>query len=156
MNNVRSSATCAVFEERIVVTGGCDNNFNDLNTVESYDVAADSWSAMLNMIERREQHSLVVDKNKLFVIGGVFDIPIEQRCEVFDRISANFDALKCINSIYCNRALSIGTKIFIFQNDKPVIVSYDVGKDEWSEEPCEAAKFYYYRLCGNLPKLPIC
>ena len=36
MNNARWGAACAVYEERIVVSGGSDNNYNTLNTVESY------------------------------------------------------------------------------------------------------------------------
>ena len=160
MNNARSAATCVVFEERIVVSGGYDNNLQCLNSVISYDVAADSWSSMPSMTEARGGHSLVVVKNKLFVIGGLNRhmslIPSEQRCEVFDRISNKFVSLKCLIGVSTNKALSIGSKILIFQNNKPIIVSYDVDKDEWSEEPCEAAKFKYNRSCVKLPRLNIC
>ena len=153
MNNGRSAATCAVFEERIVVSGGWDNNFDVLNSVQSYDVAADTWSPMPNLIERRTCHSSVVVKRKLFVIGGRFN---NGSCEVYNSISTKFVTLKFHISFGSNNALSIGTKIIIFQNNKPVIVSYDVDKDEWSEEPCEAAKLKHYRSCVKLPKLHIC
>ena len=153
MKNVRSSAACAVFGERIVVSGGMDNNLDTLNSVESFDVAADTWSSMPRMIQARISHSLVVIKEKLFVIGGHLSYG---SCEVFDRICTKFISLKCLVSFSSNKALSVGTKIFIFQNNKPVIVSYDVDKDDWSEEPCEAAKFKYYRSFVKLPKLHIC
>ena len=80
----------------------------------------------------------------------------EQRCEVFDIICAKFVSLKCPIGFGCNKALSIVTKLFIFQFNKPVIVSYDVDKNEWSEEPCEAAKFKQYGSSVKLPKLHIC
>ena len=35
MNNARWVAACAVFKDKIVVSGGSDNNYNTLNTVES-------------------------------------------------------------------------------------------------------------------------
>ena len=37
MNNTRWVAACAVFKDKIVVSGGIDSNYNSLNTVESYD-----------------------------------------------------------------------------------------------------------------------
>ena len=41
MNEERRLAACEMFEGSIVVSGGVDNNRNQLNTVESYDVIAD-------------------------------------------------------------------------------------------------------------------
>ena len=38
MNEARLFEACAVFEERIVVSGGRSNNGHDLVSVESYDV----------------------------------------------------------------------------------------------------------------------
>ena len=63
MNEARRWAACAVFEGRIVVSGGRDNNRNELNKVESYDVIADEWSPMPNMINRHSFHELVVVRN---------------------------------------------------------------------------------------------
>ena len=78
INERRERAACAVFEESIVVSGGYNNNFNS-KTVESYDVIADTWSPMPSMIRYHSHHSLVVVKNKLFVIGSSI-----YGCEVFD------------------------------------------------------------------------
>ena len=109
---------------------------------------------MPNMIERRICHSLVVVKNKLFVIGGYYS---NGRCEVFESICNKFVSLESPYSILLNKSLSIGNKMFIFYDNESVIVSYDVDKDEWSEEPCEFPKKHiYYRSCVKLPKLPIC
>ena len=65
MNEARRDAACTVFEGRIVVSGGLDINYNKLNTVDSYDVIADEWSPMANMIQSKRYHSSVVVRNKL-------------------------------------------------------------------------------------------
>ena len=68
MNQLRSDASCVVFEGRIVVSGGWSNvNFN---TVEAYDPLADTWSPMPSMIERRYRHTSTAMRNKLFIVGG--------------------------------------------------------------------------------------
>ena len=41
----KEHAACAVFEEKLVVAGGSDNNNSYLNTVECYDVTGDeTWT----------------------------------------------------------------------------------------------------------------
>ena len=60
MNEARSRA---VFEERIVVSGGIGNNNNVLKIVESFDVLPDKWSSMPNMNFAKCSHSLVGVKN---------------------------------------------------------------------------------------------
>ena len=49
MNEARINAGCSVFRGSIVVSGGI-NQRGELNTVESYDVFADKWSTMPNMV----------------------------------------------------------------------------------------------------------
>ena len=64
LHGCRISAACAVYEEKVVVSGG--SYYRDtLNTVEAYDAAADKWTRMPSMIEKR--HKLVVVRDKLFV-----------------------------------------------------------------------------------------
>ena len=82
---------------------------------------------MPNMIEGRFGHSLVVVKNKLFVIGGATTYGT---CEVFESISNNFVLLKSLISFDRNNAFSIGTKIYILQANNSFIVTYDVDKDK--------------------------
>ena len=53
MNQIRCDASCVVFEGRIVVSGGCNENEEELNTVEAYDHIDNSWTNMQNMIVRR-------------------------------------------------------------------------------------------------------
>ena len=148
MNQARYYAACAVFEERVVVSGGCDNNHTESNKVESYDVVSDKWSLMSNMTSSKYCHSLTVAKNKLFVIGYG-----EHTCEVFDYYCKKFVEIRSPQTIYLflNRAISIGSKIIVFQNIKSSIFIYDVDKDEWSEESCEVTKILDNSSCVKLP-----
>ena len=122
-------AACTVFEGRILVSGGhsdyADNN-KLMNTVQSYDVLADVWSLMPDLINGKSNHSMAVVGTKLFVIGST--------CEVFDKTFRKFVALKSPKTFNSNTAVSIGNKILIIRQGKSQIVCYDVDKDVWSEE----------------------
>ena len=125
-----------IFQGDIVVSGGLDFNLRSLKTAESYDVIAGEWSSMPNMNRRRVGHSLVVVENKLFVISGRITY------EVFDKTSNKFVSLKLPKISFHNRAISIGKKILVIHNNAQSIACYNVDKDEWSEESCEATKRY--------------
>ena len=142
MNQSRKAAECAVFEEQIIVCGGSDANNVQLDSVESYDVLANTWSPMPSMVAARSFHSLVVVRNKLFVIGEGLDA-----CEVFDKSSNKFIALKFPKWIGFNNALSVGNKIVIIQNESDVVDCYDVDKNEWSEESCNVTNYLENFAC---------
>ena len=146
MREARKLAACAVFEERIVVSGGKDNRFADKNTVESLDVAAGKWSKMPNMVEGKFLHSLVVVKRKLFAIDC-------GSCEIFDSSCNKFVILKSFLRPNLNRALSVGSKIFILQFKLPFMIIYDVDEDKWSKELFEVTESLYNFCCV---KLPVC
>ena len=143
----RSHAACAVFEGNIIVSGGMNMIGNSLRTVESYDVIADEWSPMPNMIKSKSLHSLVVVKNKLYVIGIVGDT-----CEVFDNCNKNFVAIKSPSTrcLCLNQAISIGSKLFAFQNDRSSTFCYDVDEDE---EQCDVTNDIKYFSCVKVPGL---
>ena len=147
MKDTRYLAACVVFQGNIVVSGGINNNNNDLNSVESYDVFANKWSTMPNMINDKSLHDLAVVKDKLFVIGYGTDI-----CEVFDNISKTFVSLKqpyC--SLMLNKALSIGNRIYVFEENRSTVVFYDVDGNSWSEQPCGLTGGLQAFSCANLP-----
>ena len=148
MEESRTFAACAVFEDTLVVSGGLDNNPVILNTVESYDVVTDSWTPMPDMIERRRSHNLVAVKSKLFVIGSVNR---NKPSEVFDSTCKKFVALQSPKFSSFNNALSVESKIYVFQNDESSIFVYDVDKDEWSEEVSVATKNIRWYCCVKLP-----
>ena len=85
-NVARINSSCAVFEERIVVSGGHLHNEGRLNIVEAYDHIDDSWKYMPNMLERRNCHKSIAIKNKLFVIGSSNTTTVE----VFDSCCGKF------------------------------------------------------------------
>ena len=79
------NAACAVFEGNVVVAGGWDKGFNKLGSVAIYDVIADKWWSMPNMVSGKSGHSSVVLQNKLYVIGAV-----DVACEVYNKTSKKF------------------------------------------------------------------
>ena len=101
---------------------------------------------MPNMINHHYDHSLVVVKEKLFVIGSG-----RERCEVFDNVCNKFVSLKNPPSITLNKCMAIDNKIFVFQHNRSTVICYDVDKDEWSKESCEVTQ---YREYFSLTKLP--
>ena len=148
MGEARSKAACAAYEGRIVVSGGRRNFTTNINTVESYDVVSDTWSPMPNLLISTIPHSLVVVKNKLFVIGST---ALESLCQCFDSISNKFVFLKSADNFNFQKAVSIGTKIFVFKYIEPAVLIYDVDKNEWSKESCEATKDLTVYSCVKLP-----
>ena len=149
MKQERTSAACAIFNGKIVVAGGTDSDFlNILNTVESYDVSADKWSPMPNMVNGKDDHSLVVVKNKLFVFGtGTHTF------EVFDNYSQKFATLKSpqLKMMFVMKAISIGNIINIFQSEHPYVICYDVDRDEWCEKSCEITDNLTWYSCVKVP-----
>ena len=135
MNEPRKHPSCAVFEGRIVTSGGF--RFERLNTVEMYDHLADSWSYMPNMIETRYRHKSVAIKNKLFVVGG-----ITSSCEVFDSNSNKFVLLKqhltfvnFVGNAGC--VTSVGSKLVVFSEQ--AVLFYDVKNHKWSQKILDEA-----------------
>ena len=127
----RSNAACAVFESKIVVTGG--------NTVyrevEAYDHHENKWTLLGNTQNIRYSHSSVSMGNKLFVIGGPY---YDFSLEIFDSIDRKFTLIKCNANFptfndYVQGACCIGSKILIvcasFDNRYEFIVYDDENKD---------------------------
>ena len=131
INEARSNAACAVFDERIVVCGGSNENQSRLNAVESYDVLPNKWSIMPNMNSGKNGHSLVVVKNKLFVVSM-----LENDCEVYDNICKKFITFKSpkFDRFSIIRAYSFENKIFALQDNFSKIFTYDTNKNEWAEK----------------------
>ena len=158
MNESRAAAACTVFEGRIIVSGGhIQGIHNNSKTVESYDVMADTWSSMPNMISSKSYHRLVAVKSKLFVIG--FDTDTS---EVFDSICKKFTTFKTPLNFVSGKAVPIGNKILIIQwetqeeeiqDNTRLIVCYDVDKNEWSKESWETTKDLDGFTCVTFPRL---
>ena len=153
MNAARFNAGSAVFEGKVVVSGGYNNNAL-LNTVEAYDHVADDWSNIPNMIERRNGHKLVAVSNKLFVIGGHSTSPCEvfdSTCKQFISITPPFRYLNYLSSV--SEVVSIGAKLVVFGNREKKIVVLDLENYNWSEEVFEVLLDITDFGCVKVPQL---
>ena len=151
MNEARSKAACAVFAERIVVSGGFGTYHDRSKTVELYDVLPNKWSTMPNMNSGKYEHSLVVVNDKLFVISHRRD-----SCEVFDNVCKKFVTINSphLNTrFFVNKSCSTGKTIFIFQYESPILICFDTDKNKWSEELCEVSKDLKHFSCVKVPFL---
>ena len=144
MNEKRSYAACTVYEEKVVVSGGKNRLFtNMLDTVECYDVVTNSWSPnwLPKTVKKRWRHNLVVIQGKLFAVGGE-----DHSCEVFDRTSKKFTAIKPYDHYkqrqghFLSNSLAIGAEIFIFFNEAPFLLIYNIEKNKWSKKSCDATR----------------
>ena len=145
MNETRAHAACAVFEGRIVIAGGSRDGNNLQSSVESYDVIADEWSPMPNMIKRRYGLGLVVVKSKLFVIGHTLN-----DSEVFDNNCKKFVSLKTPSvDVGLYKVIPFGTKFFVFARGLKAVWCYDVDTDKWSTKYHPYNKFNY--SCVKIP-----
>ena len=159
LNLPRFKAACAVFQGNIVVSGGLvpgiEPIFGDPCNLETSTVEVfkdGKWSGMPSTVYRVSGHSLVAVKNKLFVIGDSF--------EVFDDICRKFVVMKKVPSslkfLFEQKnfvgAVSLANKIFVFRKNKTEVFVYDVIKEEWTTEICEAAKSIKFGCCVKLPQ----
>ena len=142
----RKRSACAVFNGNIVVSGGMDRRYNDLNSVESYDVFANEWTPMPNMKNSHSEHSLIAVKDRLFVIGRETNI-----CEVFDKFCTQFTVLKLPFHYSYVKCVSLGKKIVVFLDGSSSILFYNVDTDNWSVESHKITSFLQDFSCVKIP-----
>ena len=149
MKEARLDAACAVFEGRVVASGG----WNDirLNTVEAYDHVANTWLQIPNMVKTRYGHKSVAINNKLFVVSGLENTT----SEVFDSTCKQFSLFKQPSTylIGLTEVISVGSKLFLIKSRSAKVFIYDVEKGEWSEESCETMKDLQSFCCAKVPQL---
>ena len=133
MNESRLDAACTVFESKIVVSGGymyddklnsvfLDDIFVNLKSVETYDHYENNWNYLPNMIEGRYKHFHISMSNKLFVIGGEYNLTLE----VFDSVSRKFSYIK--NEKF-SRFLKYDQKGACCIGRKTVLVVFNYGEE---------------------------
>ena len=154
INDYRIHAASTVFEGRVVISGGYNDN-GILRTVEAYDHVADEWSYMSSMINKSYQHDMLAISNKLFAIGCGEDYDI---CEVYDSICKKFVVLNCHPTFFDgfnDTTITIGRKIMVIRNPSRKVAIYDVDKNEWSEESFKDTKYYRNFNCLKIPSLKL-
>lgn len=134
-------AACAVFDEKLVVSGGKNNNhILLLNTVEHYESHRRYGMDHNSEHEEKKVRTLVV-RNKLTVIRSG-----SNACEVYTVKTNKFPALTY------NSSLEVAGRIFVFQNNKVYVWVYDViDGDDWTKEDCDVAKYIVSFSCAELP-----
>lgn len=70
MNCERSSFGAALFNDYLVVAGGCNANNQQLSQSECYNIDSNQWQAIAPVIRKRRANKLLTCENSLFLIGG--------------------------------------------------------------------------------------
>ena len=72
MNTKREAFALIYFQDKMWAIGGYSNK-TAIDTIETYDLAKNSWTTIdTKLLTKRCGHSAVVQKNKVFVIGGIY------------------------------------------------------------------------------------
>ena len=151
----RASASCCIFQGRIVACGGVNSRSGGLKSVEAYDDVADKWLSMPSMVKGKHYCKSVSKRNKLFVVESLKD-----GCEVYDCFSKKFSLLKSQPRWAAPRlsqfgvffqAFSVGSEIVLVSCESNIAVIYDVEKDKWTERKLGAKSYFsnllsYHRL----------
>ena len=152
LEEARSNASCAVFEGRVVVSGGF-NDGRDLSSVEAYDHVADLWSCFPGMVERRSWHGSIARKNKLFVVGALFKMTYE----VFDSTCGKFVLLTPPTELLRKRlsnptgVFTVGCKLVVIYSLYSVAFTYNIDEGGWRKELCEYKEGLIDFKCAKVP-----
>ena len=104
--------------------------------IETYDILQivykiSNWQNLSQITTAKYYHSLVVAKNKMFVIGNG-----KSRFEFFDDSWKKFVILKSPEvptQMYTSvKTTSFGNKIVVVEKNSSVAYCYDINKGEWS------------------------
>ena len=152
INEARSVASASVFNGKIVVSGGNNNDYETLKSVEAYDHVARAWTRMPDLVEMRSGHKSIGVKNKLFVFESC-----RSSAEAFDSVCNKFVLIKVPKQIASSfrsvvGVVAVGSKIFIFGN-RGCVTTFDRNKKEWAQTCCEATKKTLWFSCAKIPLL---
>ena len=161
MNKERGDTSSAVFQGKVVVTGGyIDRRFSSgfLKSVEAYCFHENKWTQLPDMLKERSEHSTVSIENKMFVIDF-------NDLEVFDCITNKFTIMKSnlntknifyLFSKIC--VIVIGYKIHVFkviyseEKERFSTFCYDVIQEFWTSEVNFNPKCCSYFSCEKMFK----
>ena len=121
-------SACAVYRDRIVVSGG----FQSARSCASYDPIANKWGKFPSMRRERYDHGSVAVGQRLYMVGGF----LHDSLEFYDPDAGCFIAVvftkrpECLELLTC-KVLSVGGKIFVLMNDSSELFCYDTLENEW-------------------------
>jgi hypothetical protein len=141
-----SFGACAVMGE-VYVTGGKDEDSNDLSSVEKYSPLNDTWSVVSSLPKRRSKHAAIAVGSAMYVLGGYagVDAAILETASVL-----KLDSVRGIWSVvapmpeprYDFAASVVGSDIYVFGGltnasertgrGHESVFKYDTETDTWS------------------------
>jgi hypothetical protein len=111
LNIGRYSAASIIYEDKIFVCGGFDENNDFQQSVESFDPSIGTWQLENNMNNGRANFSLFIFEDELYAIGGNYPTTIEKRNK--KTLIWEFISNSELNRYKCDSIL-VGSKVFIF------------------------------------------
>ncbi len=78
-----------IISDVIYVIGGAIGG-GSVNTLQSYDMTTQSWTALQPMGEKRNRHAICLHGDRIIVAGGHNGLNNLNTCEVFDTKSNRF------------------------------------------------------------------
>ncbi len=78
-----------IFSDVIYVIGG-HNKGKSVNTLQSYDITSQNWTTLPPMREKRADHAVCLQGDRIIVAGGDNGASYLYTCEAFDTKSKRF------------------------------------------------------------------
>jgi len=131
LNIGRYSAASIIYEGRIFVCGGFDENNDFQQSVESFDPSIGTWQLENNMNIGRANFSLFIFEDELYAIGGNYPTTIEKRNK--KTLIWEFISNSELNRYKCDSIL-VGSKVFIFggEYDERTFDFFDFQTMKWA------------------------
>ena len=131
--------------DKIIVVGGFDEQFNDLRSVEMYDISSRKWTELPPTIQPKYYSTAkIVVNDKLYVFGG-YTGKFLSECEVLDLSQSDSQFTRLPNDLpqaLAGRAVAASKGHWIYviggRNSKFQLVNtvyvFDTRTNEWNDE----------------------
>ncbi len=83
-----------IIPDVIYVIGGYSGGAA-VNTLQSYDMTTQKWTALAPMMEKRRSHVVCIQANRIIIAGDYNGSEYIDTCEAFDRKVCFTPALQC-------------------------------------------------------------
>ena len=116
----RDYHTAAVVDGKIYVVGGLiydydDGDGVDLDRVDMYDPAADSWQPMAEMPTARSSHAAAIVDGKIYVSGGSTSGEYSDALEAYDPVTNTWATLASLSHARsCHASAVINGQLYVF------------------------------------------
>jgi hypothetical protein len=141
-----SFGACSVMGE-VYVSGGEDEDNNDLSSVEKYSPLNDTWSVVSSLPNRKSKHAALAVGSAMYVLGGCtgVDAAIHETASVlkFDNVRGIWSVVAPMPEPRCDfAACVVGSDMYVFGGltnasertgrARESVFKYETETDEWS------------------------